>query len=122
MKILQIIQDKEQGNKNFTNKGNIVQAKSEVLNKIYVEGKEISRKEEIEMGNCKFIHQLRSKDDNPITDKVQIINEIKDFYQNLFNSQKIKDQDIDEYLKDLKQLNLKDEDSDMLNSYIIEQK
>ena len=80
----------------------MIRWKSEVLNKVYEEGREINRKEEIKKGNYKFIHHLRTKDDEPIMDKGKILNEIKDFYQSLFTSQKIKEKDIEEYLFNFK--------------------
>ena len=118
MEILQNITNIEQEIKNFISKGNMIRSKSEVLNKIYEEGKEISRKEEIKKGNYKFIHQLRSEVDKPIMDKEKIINEIKNFYQNLFTSQKIKEKDIEDYLSDFKPPNLKNENREMSNNYI----
>ena len=121
MEIMQNIMNKEQEIKNFISKGNMIRSKSEVLNKVYEEGREINRKEEIKKGNYKFIHQLRTKDDKPIMDKEKILNEIKEFYQSLFTSQKIKEKDIEEYLFNFKSSELKNEDREMLNNYISEQ-
>ena len=45
--ILQNIEEKEQEIKNFISKGNLIRAKNDVLNKIYKEGKEVNRKEEM---------------------------------------------------------------------------
>ena len=98
MEIMQNIMNKEQEIKNFISKGNMIRSKSEVLNKVYEEGREINRKEEIKKENYKFIHLLRTEDDKPIMDKEKILKEIKDFYQSLFTSQKIKGKDIEEYL------------------------
>ena len=51
---------------------------------------------------------MRGKDDYPITDKMQIIMEIQEYYQNLFNSQKINDNDIEAYLRYFTPPNLTD--------------
>ena len=98
MEIMQNIMNKEQEIKNFISKGNMIRSKSEALNKVYEEGREINRKEEIKKENYKFIQLLRTEDDKPIMDKEKILKEIKDFYQSLFTSQKIKGKDIEEYL------------------------
>ena len=87
--ILKNIEEKEQEIKKFISKGNLIRSKNDALNKIYKEGKEISRKEEIKNGNVKFIHQLRKENDSMLTKKSEITDEIYNFYQNLFQSRNI---------------------------------
>ena len=115
---MQNINKKEKEIRNFINKGNLVRTKNEALNKIYDEGMEINRKEEIRKGNYKFIYQIRNNDDIIITDKEQIINEIHQFYQNLYDSQDIDENRINDYLKNFSPKILTQEDDELLKGYI----
>ena len=53
----------------------MVRAKNDGLNKLYEEGKEINRKEEIKKGNAKCKYQIR-ENDSTITNKDDFIKEI----------------------------------------------
>ena len=97
--VLENILEEEKKIKNFKNKGNLVRAKNDGLNKLYNEGKEINRKEEIKKGNAKFIYQIR-ENDSTITNKDDIIKAVHRYYQNLFESQIIDNNKIDDYLND----------------------
>ena len=93
------IQQKEKELQNFINLGNVIRAKNNIVTKIYEEGKEINRKQEIKNGNQKFIFQIK-RNDEVLYEKGEIILEIHNYYQNLYTSQKIKNNDIDNYLQD----------------------
>ena len=97
--VLENIIEEERKIKKFKNKGNLVRAKIDGLNKIYEEGKEINRKEEIKNRKAKLIYQIR-ENDSTITNKDDIIKEIHNYYQNLFESQNIDNNKIDDYLND----------------------
>ena len=73
MKGCRISIKKEKEIRNFMNKGNLVRVKNEAVNKIYEDGTEINRKEEIRKGYYKYIYQLRDNEDTILTDKEQII-------------------------------------------------
>ena len=118
---LKNIEEKEQEIKNFKSKGNLIRSKNEALNKIYKEGKEISRKEEIKNGNVKLIHQLRKENDSMVKEKSEIIDEIYNFYQNLFKSQSIDNEKIDDYLSNFKPPNLTKEDQEAMDRFISEE-
>ena len=93
------IQQKEKELQNFINLGNVVRAKNNIVTKIYEEGREINRKQEIRNGNQKFIFHIK-QDDDVLYGKDEIILEVHNYYQNLYTSQKIKNNDIDNYLQD----------------------
>ena len=114
---LENIEREEELIKDFINRGNLIRSKNEALNKLYKEGKEISRKEEIKNGNAKFIHQIK-KEDQSITNKEDIINEVHNYYQNLYTSQLIDDDEIDDYLNDCKPPQLLNEDKIALDDFI----
>ena len=115
---MQNINKKEKEIRNFINKGNLVRTKNEALNKIYEEGMEINRKEEIRKGNYKFIYQIRNNDDIIITNKEQIINEIHQFYQNLYESQDIDENRINDYVKNFSPKILTQEDDELIKGHI----
>ena len=64
---------------------------------MYEEGREIHRKQEIKNGNQKCIFQIQN---DTLNEKEEIIAEIHNFYQNLYTSQNIDNNDIDNYLND----------------------
>ena len=115
---MQNINKKEKEIRNFLNKGNLVRAKNEALNRIYEEGMEINRKEEIRKGNYKFIYQIRNNEDTILTNREQIINEIHQFYQNLYESQDIDDNKINDYLTFFTPKVLTQEDDELIKGYI----
>ena len=103
----------------FRSKGNLIRSRNDDLNKIFEEGKEISRKMEIKKGHAKLIFQIQ-KDDIIYTEKEEILQLIHDFYQDLYLSQNIQDQKIDDYLADFKPPKLENEDKNDLKSFISE--
>ena len=119
--ILKNIEEKEQEIKIFISNGNLIRSKNDALNKVYKEGKEISRKEEITNGNVKFIHQLRKENDSMLTEKSEITDEIYNFYQNLFQSQNIDNKEIDDYLNNFKPPNLTKADKEGMDKFISEE-
>ena len=48
--------------RNLRNKGNIIKSQNETLNKLYQEGREVSRKMEVKKGNSKFKFHFEDKD------------------------------------------------------------
>ena len=107
----------EEDLKSFINSGNRVRAKNDIINRIYDEGREINRKQEIKNGNQKFIFQVK-RDDEIIYEKSEIIQEIQNFYQVLYQSQKIPNQNIDDYLNDFHPSTLNSQQNDLLKQPI----
>ena len=103
----------------FRSKGNMIRSRNDDLNKIFEEGKEISRKMEIKKGHAKLIFQIQ-KDNIIYTEKEENLQLIHDFYQDLYLSQNIQDQKIDDYLADFKPPKLENEDKNDLKSFISE--
>ena len=58
--------------------GNRVRAKNSIINKVYEEGREINRKQEIKNGNQKFIFQIQNQN-GILHEKEEIIAETKIF-------------------------------------------
>ena len=77
----------------FKNEGIKTRMKNEVLNKIHQKGRQLTRKEDIKIGNSKFINKINGEDD-----KDKIMENVNNFYQTLYKSQNIEDKDIDTYL------------------------
>ena len=100
--------------------GNRVRAKNSIINKVYEEGREINRKQEIKNGNQKFIFQIQKQNDI-LHEKEEIIAEIQNFYQNLYTSQNIDDNDIDNYLNDFEPINIDKFENDCLGSEITDE-
>ena len=90
--------------------GNIIRSNNVSLNKLYQEGKKISRKHEIKKGNSKIINQVQDDDDNIYNTKHEILNIIQQFYQSLYTSQNIDDNDINDYLLDFQPTQITDEE------------
>ena len=101
------IKEKEEELKNYQNSGNLVRVKNKTLNKIYSKGKELNRKQEFEKGISKFIFKIKTNN-TEYAEKKDILNEIQNFYQNLYNSQNIPDTNIHKYLEDFTPPTLKD--------------
>lgn len=101
---------------NFKNEGNKVRTKNETLNKIYEEGKQINRKEEFRKGNSKYINKINGSED-----KEEIKNNIYEFYTKLYDSQKIDDEKIDEYLENFRPSKINEIEKQELNEYINEE-
>ena len=100
--------------------GNRVRAKNSIINKVYEEGREINRKQEIKNGNQKFIFQIQNQNDI-LHEKEEIMAEIQNFYQNLYTSQNIDNNDIDNYLNDFDPINIDQFENDCLGSEITEE-
>ena len=66
--------------KDLNTKGNIFRSKSDTLNNLFQEGKEISRKLEIRKGNAKLILEIQGND-TIHTEKEEILTHIHTFYQ-----------------------------------------
>ena len=79
---------------------------------------EINRKGEIRKGNYKFIYQIRNNEDTILMNREQIINEIHQFYQNLYKSQDIDDNKINDYLTNFSPKVLTREDDELIKGYI----
>ena len=99
--------------KHFRNEGIKVRTKNDSLNKIYDHGKELNRKEEIKKGNSKTIIKINGK-----TDKTEILTEIHNFYSTLYDSQKINEYEINEYLNEFKPNEINMQEQQILNDYI----
>ena len=97
--VMQNIEKKEMELKNFKFQGNMVRSTNPYLYSIYEDGKEISRKEEIRKGQQRCIIQIQNGE-SLLTDKNKILDAVGDFYSNLYSSQEISDQLIDNYLSD----------------------
>ena len=69
----------------------------------------------------KLIHQLRKENDSMVKEKSEIIDEIYNFYQNLFKSQSIDNEKIDDYLSNFKSPNLTKEDQEAMDRFISEE-
>ena len=115
---MQNINKKEKEIRNFINKGNLVRVKNEAVNKIYEDGTEINRKEEIRKGYYRYIYQLRDNEDTILTDKEQIINEIYQFNQNLYDFQDSDDKKINDYLKKISPKVLTQADNELIKGHI----
>ena len=106
-KITEIEQYENTGIKQRTN--------NKTLNKIYDQGKEISRKLEFRRGARKHIHTI-----NGTTDKQQILDHIKKVYTDLYKTQNISLEAINEYLKDFNPPELNENQQKNLNKLISE--
>ena len=100
---------------NFKNQGNKVRAKNETLNKIYVEGKQINRKEEFRKGNSKYISKINGSED-----KEEIKDNIHKFYTKLYESQKIDEEKINDYLENFNPNKINENEKQELNEFINE--
>ena len=92
--IMQNIEKKEMELKNFKFQGNMVRSTNPYLYSIYEDGKE-----EIRKGQQRCIIQIQNGE-SLLTDKNKILDAVVDFYSNLYSSQEISDQLIDNYLSD----------------------
>ena len=88
------VNQKENDLKEYQISGNLTRVKNKILNNIYAKSKNLDRKEEFNKGTSKFI--FRTKTNN--TEKQDVLNEIQQFYQNLYSSQNIPDNSIHKYL------------------------
>ena len=113
------IKEKEEELKNYQNSGNLIRVKNKTLNKIYSKGKELNRKQEFEKGISKFIFKIKTNNIE-YTEKKDILNEIQNFYQNLYNSQNIPDTNIHKYLEDFSPPTLNDNQKNNIGSFITE--
>ena len=86
--------------KEYQNNGNRIRCNTPYTEKIYQEGREITRTEEFKNGMAKSIHRLE-ENGNVITDRKEILKNSHYFYETLYTSQKILEQKIDHYLQDL---------------------
>ena len=100
----------------FKNEGIKTRTKNEVLNKIHQKGRQLTRKEEIQNGNSKFINKINGEDD-----KDKIMENVTNFFQTLYKSQNIEDKDIDTYLDNFNPNKITDEENELLYDYISEQ-
>ena len=98
--ILEKINQKEEEIQNFNLRGNIIRAKNQTLENIYSDGKELSRKEEIKKGNSKFMYQIQKENGEITYEKEEILENVAEFYGNLYKSQDIETQKIKKYLED----------------------
>ena len=98
--IIEKIEEIEEEIQIFKIKGNSIRGKNSTLDNIYIDGKEINRTEEIRKGNSKFIVSVKNEEFGILNEKDEILEEIKDFYENLYSSQGIPDQKIENYLED----------------------
>ena len=76
--ILENIKEKEKEIKNIQTLGNLIRVKNNTLNKIYLEGKQIDRKEEFHKGISKFIFKIKSNNIE-YTEKQDILMKYKNF-------------------------------------------
>ena len=100
--IMEKIEEIEEEIHIFKIKGNSARGKNSTLESIYLDGKEINRTEEIRKGNSKFIVSVKNEEFGILNEKDEIMEEIKDYYENLYSSQGIPDQKIEDYLEDFK--------------------
>ena len=100
---------------NFKNQGNKVRAKNETLNKIYVEWKQINRKEEFRRGNSKYISKINGSED-----KEEIKDNIHKLYTKLYESQKIDEEKINDYLENFNPNKINENEKQELNEFINE--
>ena len=115
--IKQTIQEKLIEIQNFKNNGNTIRTKNKNLEKIYDIGREINKNEEIKKGNMRNIYKLQNS--TGITENQQeIFNTAKNFYQNLYKSQNIKNNKIDEYLNNFKPEKLNEQQKHLLSTFI----
>ena len=89
--------------------GTIIRSNNESLNHItnYIKKAKKCRKHEIKKGNSKIINQIEDDDDNIYNTKHEILNIIQQFYQNIYTSQNIDNNDINDYLLDFQPTQIK---------------
>ena len=118
--ILEKINQKEEEIQNFNLRGNIIRAKNQTLENIYSDGKELSRKEEIKKGNSKFMYQIQKENGEITYEKEEILENVAEFYGNLYKSQDIETQKIKKYLEDFRPNILGEDNNDILGHSITE--
>ena len=91
------VNQKENDLKKYQISGNLIRVKNKTLNNIYAKSKDLDRKEEFNKGTSKFIFRIKTNNTN-FTEKHDILNEIQQFYKNLYSSQNIPDNSIHKYL------------------------
>ena len=104
--------------KKYQISGNLIRVKNKTLNNVYAKGKYLDRKEEFNEGTSKFIFRIRTNNTN-FTEKHDILNEIQQFYQNLYSSQNIPDNSIHKYLENFEPPTLTDTQKN-IGQYITE--
>ena len=119
--ILEKINQKEEEIQNFNLRGNIIRAKNQTLENIYSDGKELSRKEEIKKGNSKFMYQIQKENGEITYEKEEILENVAEFYGNLYKSQDIETQKIKKYLEDFRPNVLGEDNNDILGHSITEE-
>ena len=119
--ILEKINQKEEEIQNFNLRGNIIRAKNQTLENIYSDGKELSRKEEVKKGNSKFMYQIQKENGEITYEKEEILENVAEFYGNLYKSQDIETQKIKKYLEDLRPNVIGEDNNDILGHSITEE-
>ena len=115
--IFENIKEKEKEIKNIQNLGNLIRVKNNTLNKIYSEGKQIDRKEELHKGISKFVFKIKSNNIE-YTGKQDILNEIQNFYQDLYTSHNIPDTNIIKCLENFNPPTLNEDQKEKIGSLI----
>ena len=91
------VNQKENDLKEYQISGNLTRVKNKTLNNICAKSKDLDRKEEFNKGTSKCIFRTKTNNTN-FTEKQDVLNEIQQFYQNLYSSQNIPDNSIHKYL------------------------
>ena len=113
------VNQKENDLKKYQISGNLIRVKNKTLNNIYDKSKDLDRKEEFNKGTSKFIFWIKTNNTN-FTEKHDILNEIQQFYQNLYSSQNIPDNSIHKYLENFEPPTLTNTQKENIGQYITE--
>ena len=100
---------------NFKNNGYNIRIKNKELKNIYQQGHEINRKKEIRKGNNKYIGKIDNTDK-----KDEIITKIENFYTQLYTSQNISENTINNYLNDFEPPQLNNIQQENIGDFITE--
>ena len=117
--LMENVNQKENDLKKYQISGNLTRVKNKTLNNIYAKSKDLDRKEEFNKGTSKFIFRIKTNN-TTFTEKHDILNEIQQFYQNLYSSQNIPDNSIYKYLENFEPPTLTNTQKENIGQYITE--
>ena len=117
--LMENVNQKENDLKKYQISGNLIRVKNKTLNNIYAKSKDLDRKEEFNKGTSKFFFRIKTIN-TTFTEKHDILNEIQQFYQNLYSSQNIPDNSIYKYLENFEPPTLTNTQKENIGQYITE--
>ncbi len=85
---------------------------------IYTIAKSLNKRKELRKGGQKVIIEIWDKDNKVLKDKHDILNRIKEYYQDLYTKQVIDMDTINKYLKDVKCEMISSEYKDLCDDFI----